>query len=251
MLTKVKTPAEIKAMRHSGKLLASVHAALRKAIEPGMTTKDLSEIAKQELKGTGGQPTFLGQYGFTDVLCVSVNDEVVHGIPSERRIINEGDLVSMDFGVTYDGMITDSAITIAVGKDIHPKNKKLVDDTQAALMAGISVLRHGVRVGDIAAAIQSVLDRGGYGIVRDLVGHGVGHELHEEPNIPNYGKAGTGPELAAGMTIAIEPMATLGTYKVFVDHDGWTVKTRDGSRAAHFEHTILITQNGSEILTTL
>lgn len=251
MLTRIKNETEITAMRHSGKLLATVLATLKQAIQPGMTTKDLSELAKRELRGTGGQPAFLGQYGFTDVICISVNDEVVHGIPSERKTINEGDIVSLDYGVTYDGMITDSAITVIVGKDVHPKDAKLIQDTATALQAGIKVLRHKVRVGDIAAAIQAVLERGDYGIVRDLVGHGVGHELHEEPNIPNYGKAGSGPELAAGMTIAIEPMATLGTHKVFVDQDGWTVKTIDGSRSAHFEHTILITQNGSEVLTTL
>lgn len=251
MFTKVKTDIEIAAMRHSGKLLATVLATLQEALEPGMTTKDLSEIAKRELRGTGGQPTFLGQYGFTDVLCVSVNDEVVHGIPSQSHLINEGDLVSMDFGVTYDGMITDSAITVIAGRDVNPKAAKLVEDTKSALHAGIASLHHKVKVGDISAAIQAVLDRGSYGIVRDLVGHGVGHELHEDPNIPNYGQAGTGPELAKGMTIAIEPMATLGTHKVYVDEDGWTVKTQDGSRAAHFEHTILITERGSEILTTL
>ncbi|MBA3758403.1 type I methionyl aminopeptidase [Candidatus Saccharibacteria bacterium] len=251
MLTRVKTPAEIIAMRHSGKLLATVLATLKEAIEPGMTTKDLSEIAKRELRSTGGQPAFLGQYGFTDVLCVSINDEVVHGIPSEKRIINEGDLVSMDYGVTYDGMITDSAITVAVGQEINPKALQLLKDTESSLHAGIAVLRHNVYVGDIAAAVQSVLERGGYGIVRDLVGHGVGHELHEDPNIPNYGKSGTGQQLSKGMTIAIEPMATLGTHKIFVDDDGWTVKTRDGSKSAHFEHTVLITEKGAEILTSL
>lgn len=251
MFTKVKTDAEITAMRHSGKLLATVLATLKEAIEPGMTTKDLSEIAKRELRGTGGLPSFLGQYGFPDVLCVSVNDEVVHGIPSEKRLINEGDLVSMDFGVTYDGMITDSAITVTVGNDINAKAAKLVEVTKESLGAGIAVLRHKVNVGDVSAAVQAVLDRANYGIVRELVGHGVGHELHEDPNIPNYGRSGTGPELLKGMTIAIEPMATLGSHKVFVDEDGWTIKTQDGSRAAHFEHTVLVTESGSEILTIL
>ena len=251
MFTRVKTDSEIKAMRHSGKLLATVLATLKEAVEPGMTTKDFAEIARRELRSTGGQPSFLGQYGFEDVLCVSVNDEVVHGVPSSGRMINEGDIVSMDFGVTYDGMITDSAISVIVGEESNPKTVQLVKETKKALHAGIAVLRHDVHVGDIAAAIQTVLDRGGYGIVRDLVGHGVGHELHEEPNIPNYGKAGTGPKLLKGMTIAIEPMATLGTHKVYVDSDGWTIKTRDGARSAHFEHTVLITENGSEILTTL
>lgn len=250
MYNKVKTEAEIKAMRQSGKLLATVLTALKQALEPGMTTKDLAEIAKREIRGTGGQPTFLGQYGFTDVICISVNDEVVHGIPSSL-VINEGDLVSLDFGVTYDGMITDSAITVIAGEDANTKNQKLVEDTKASLHSGIKVIKDKVKVGTIAAEIQALLERGGYGIVRDLVGHGVGHELHEDPNIPNYGKTGTGPELLAGMTIAIEPMATLGTHKVFVAEDDWTVKTADGSRSAHFEHTVLITQNGAEILTTL
>lgn len=251
MYTKVKTEAEIAAMRQSGKLLATVHAELRKAIQPGMTTRDLDQIARDTLKGTGGVPTFLGQYDFPDVLCVSVNDEVVHGIPSQDKVIVEGDLVSMDFGVTYDGMITDAAITVIVGQPNSPKDLGLVRATEESLMAGINVLRDGVAVGDIAAAVQSVLDKGGYGIVRDLVGHGVGHSLHEDPNIPNYGRAGTGPKLSAGMTIAIEPMATLGTHKVFVDDDGWTVRTSDGTRSAHFEHTVLITKDGAEILTAL
>lgn len=251
MFTQVKTPGEIKAMRHSGKLLATVLATLRQAVEPGMSTKDLAEIAKREIRGTGGQPTFLGQYGFPDVLCVSVNDEVVHGIPSMHKIINNGDIISMDFGVTYDGMITDGAISVIAGQAKDTKVSNLVRDTEKSLHAGIVALKDNVHTGDIAQAIQTVLDKGGYGIVRDLVGHGVGHELHEEPNIPNYGKAGTGHKLAAGMTIAIEPMATLGTHKVFVDRDEWTVRTQDGTWSAHFEHTVLITQDGSEILTKL
>lgn len=251
MYTKIKTAGELDAMRQSGKLLATVLATLRQAAEPGMSTKDLAEIAKRELRGTGGYPTFLGQYGFPDVLCVSVNDEVVHGIPSKDKILRNGDILSMDFGVTYDGMITDSAISVVVGL---PKNKQateLVANTEKALHSGIAVLKHKVHIGDIAKAVQTVLERGKYGIVRDLVGHGVGHELHEEPNIPNYGKAGTGAELLAGMTIAIEPMATLGTHKVYIDQDDWTVRTQDGSWSAHFEHTVLITSEGFEILTKL
>lgn len=249
MLTKVKTPAEIQAMRTSGKLLAQVLKVLGQKVEPGMTTADLAEIAKQELRGTGGTPTFLGMYGFPDVICISVNDEVVHGIPSDR-VIKDGDIVSMDFGVTYDGMITDAAISVIAGKVNDPKIARLLRDTQAALEAGVAVLKAGCKVGDVAYAIESSLDKR-YGIVRDLVGHGVGHQLHEEPNIPNYGKAGTGMKLEAGMTIAIEPMVTLGTHKVFTDVDGWTVKTDDGSWAAHFENTILITDTGAEILTQL
>lgn len=251
MYTKVKTPAEIKAMREAGRLLATVLATLTEAVRPGMTTMDLNDLAKRELRGTGGIPTFLGMYGFPEVLCVSVNDEVVHGIPSAKRVIKDGDIVSMDFGVTYDGMITDAARSVFVGQGADRKKQILVRDTEAALQAGISVLKDGVLVGDIANAIETVLKQKNYGIVRDMVGHGVGHELHEEPNIPNYGKKGSGPKLAAGMTIAIEPMATLGDFRVYIDVDGWTVRTNDRSWAAHFEDTVLITKTGYEVLTRL
>jgi methionyl aminopeptidase len=250
MNTKIKTPIEIEAMRESGRLLATVLATLNAALEPGMSTKDLAEIAKRELRSTGGQPSFLGYYGFPDVLCVSVNDEVVHGIPRSDKIVEDGDIVSMDFGVTYKGMITDSAISVIAGK-ARPGDQQLVDVTRQSLLAGISAVHGGVTAGDIGSAVQAVLDRGKYGIVRDLVGHGVGHQLHEDPNIPNYGKAGKGPSLQAGMTIAIEPMSTRGNYQVIIDPDGWTVRTKDGSRSAHFEHTVLITEQGSEILTQL
>ncbi|MCA9331441.1 type I methionyl aminopeptidase [Candidatus Saccharibacteria bacterium] len=251
MQTRIKTEAEIVAMRQSGRLLATVLATLKEALEPGMTTKDLAEIAKRELRGTGGIPTFLGQYGFPDVICISLNDEIVHGIPSTKREIRSGDIVSLDFGVTYDGMITDSATSVVAGGVKNSKIDKLLIDTEASLFAGVRVLKNGVRVGDIANAIQQVLDEGNYGIVRDMVGHGVGHELHEDPNIPNYGKKGTGPKLAAGMTIAIEPMATLGDFRVYIDVDGWTVRSNDKSLAAHFEHTVLITETGAEVLTQL
>lgn len=247
-MTRIKTTAEIAAMRESGRLLAMVLATLSEALEPGMTTKDLAEIAKRELRSTGGVPTFLGQYGFPDVICISVNDEVVHGIPS-KYVIQDGDIVSLDFGVTYDGMITDSAVSRIAGK-ASQKDEKLVADTEASLLAGIAAARAGCRVGDISAAVQASLGSQ-YGIVRDLVGHGVGHELHEEPNIPNYGKKGTGLQLEAAMTIAIEPMVTLGTHRIFTDKDDWTIKTADASRAAHFEHTILLTDSGAEILTQL
>ena len=248
MLTKVKTSEEIAAMRTSGRLLSQVLMKLRAEIQVGMTTKDLAEIARRELKGTGGTPTFLGMYGFPDVICISVNDEVVHGIPSDR-VINDGDIVSLDYGVTYDGMITDSAISVIVGNIKNPKHARLVRDTEASLAAGVQAAISNCKVGDIAEAVEKSLGRN-YGIVRDLVGHGVGHQLHEEPNIPNYGKSGTGMKLLTGMTIAIEPMVTLGDYRVYTDDDAWTIKTADGSMAAHFEQTILITDNGAEILTS-
>jgi methionyl aminopeptidase len=249
MMTKVKTAAEIAAMRESGRMLATVLELVQKSIKPGITTKELDTIAATELEKLGGTPPFLGYYGFPGVICISVNDEVVHGIPS-NYVVKSGDIISFDFGVTYQGMITDAARTVLVGP--HNKAKQhLIDGTLESLDAGIAAVKDGVQVGDISAAIQSVLDEYGYGVVRDLVGHGVGHELHEDPNIPNYGRPATGPILEAGMTIAIEPMTTLGSYKVYTADDGWTVCTRDGSLAAHFEDTVLITENGADVLTRL
>lgn len=250
MMTRVKTGAELEAMRTSGQVLATVLDVLKKEAAAGMTTKDLADKAKQELRALGGQPTFLGYQGFPDVLCVSVNDEVVHGIPSTTKILKNGDVLSMDFGVTFKGMVTDAAITVVIGKGDR-KDLELVATTEASLEAAIACMKAGVRIGDIGHAVQAVLDEAGYGIVRDLVGHGVGHSLHEDPNIPNYGKPGTGLSLQAGMTVAVEPMATRGHHAVVTDHDGWTIRTRDGSRAAHFEHTILITEQGAEVLTSL
>jgi methionyl aminopeptidase len=249
MTTRPKTKAEIRAMRQAGKMLADVLQALVDYAEVGMTTKDLADKAASELKLLGGQPSFLGYQGFPDVLCVSVNDEIVHGIPSKEHIINDGDLVGLDFGVTYDGMITDAARSMIVGKPKQRRHIELVDRTEQSLLAGISVLKDQVRTGDIGAAVQAVLDKYRYGIVKDLVGHGVGHNLHEDPNIPNYGRANTGPWLSKNMTIAIEPMSTLGTDRVKIADDGWTVLTADGSWSAHFEHTVLITEDGFEILT--
>jgi methionyl aminopeptidase len=251
MMTRVKSRRELEAMRLSGQMLASVLKLLRQQTVAGMSTKDVANLAAAELKRLGGQAAFLGYQGFPDVICISVNDEVVHGIPSPNRHLKEGDLVGLDFGVNYQGMITDAAISLIVGKTGDSKLKLLVRDTEAAMMAGISVVKDGVATGDIGAAVQAVLDKGHYGIVRDLVGHGVGHDLHEDPNIPNYGRAGHGQRLKAGMTIAIEPMATLGTDRVYIDPDGWTIRTRDGSLSAHFEHTVLITEDGAEILTSL
>lgn len=250
MLTQAKTPAEIAAMRESGRMLATVLAVLKEEVQPGMTTKALADLAALKLKRLGGRPAFLGYQGFPEVLCVSVNDEVVHGIPRADKIIQDGDIVSLDFGVTYQGMITDGAISVIVGK-AKPKVRQLLKTTERSLMSGIDVVKAGKKTGDIGSTVESVLKPKGYGIVRDLVGHGVGHHLHEEPNIPNYGLKNTGATLRQYMTIAIEPMATLGTDQVYVASDGWTVKTRDGSWAAHFEHTILITQDGAEILTAL
>lgn len=248
MYTKIKTEEEIQKMRISGKMLANVLKVISNAVEPGISELDISELAKKELRSLGGKPAFLGYMGFPDVICISVNEEVVHGIPKNREL-NDGDIVGLDFGVNYEGMITDSAKTIIVGKQEDKIKEKLILGTNEALFSGIDVLRHGVRVGDISAAIEQKLKSYGFGIVRNLVGHGVGHNVHEEPNIPNYGIKGTGDVLKAGMTIAIEPMTTLGKEDVLVKEDGWTVVTKDGSLSAHFEHTVLITNNGFEILT--
>ncbi len=249
MQTRIKTPAEIKAMRTSAKMLATVLQALKAQIAAGMSTQDLDDIAVRELKALGGKPAFLGYQGFPKTLCVSVNNEVVHGIPRADKIIQSGDIVSLDYGVLYDGMISDSAISVIVGEPLKKSHADLLKYTESAMLEGIAALHDQVRTGDIGAAVEKVLNRQKYGIVRDLVGHGVGHHVHEDPNIPNYGRANTGPWLDAGMTIAIEPMATLGGDRVYQADDGWTILTVDGSRSAHFEHTVLITEDGAEILT--
>jgi methionyl aminopeptidase len=251
MTTKVKTKSEIAGMRESGRMLATVLKVLQQKIQPGMTTQDLDDIAAAELATLGGKPAFLGYQGFTKTICISVNDEVVHGIPNSHKIINEGDIVGLDFGVNYNGMITDAAVSVIVGKPKQKGHIQLLKDTQVALDAGIQAVHDQVRTGDIGHAVESSLKHRPYGIVKDLVGHGVGHMVHEDPNIPNYGRANTGPWLSKGMTIAIEPMVTLGTDKVFIAPDGWTIMTADGSWAAHFEHTVLITDDGCEILTQL
>jgi methionyl aminopeptidase len=212
-----------------------------------MSGKDISELCKIELKAFGATASFLGYMGYPDVICISPNDVVVHGIPNDTPF-KDGDLVSFDFGVTYNGMVTDSAFSMVIGTATKTQ-QRLLKAAERSMYAGIDQLKDGVRTGTIGAAVQEVLDDAGFGIVRDLVGHGVGHYVHEDPNVPNYGVSGTGTTLKAGMTIAIEPMATVGDYHVKIDRDGWTIRTVDGSLAAHFEHTILITDNSHDILT--
>ena len=251
MQTRVKTDQEIKDMRVSGNILEQVLILVQKSTRAGMSTQDMADIAREELKRLGGEPVFLGYYGFTDIICISVNDEVIHGIPNNNHVIKDGDIVSIDFGVKYHGMITDAARTFVVG-NTNSAERLLIRKTEEALLAGISVVKSNTYIGDIASTIEEVLKKANLGIVKDYVGHGVGHQLHEEPDIPNYGRAGTGQMLKAGMTIAIEPMATLGGEKIVTEEfDGWTISTKDGSLAAHFEHTVLITEDGAEILTNL
>jgi methionyl aminopeptidase len=250
MTSSVKTDTEIKALRKSGQILADILKLLGRESTPGLTPKHMSMLAKKELQRLGGAPVFLGFHGYPDIICISVNNEVQHAIPSERAF-ELGDIVNYDFGVRYDGMVTDAGITVCIGGKglLKPDTKRLLEGTERALYNGIGQVRDGCRVGDISAAIEKTLRTYNLGIVRELVGHGVGHELHEDPEIPNYGRPGTGPVLRAGMTVAIEPITTLGSPNIVEAHDGWTLLTSDGSRSAQFEHTVLVTPDGYEILT--
>lgn len=247
-----KSNTELHYMRESGRMLATVLQLIAHEVKAGMTPKDMSALAARELQRLGGKPTFKGFEGFSDVICISTNNEVQHSIPNDH-IFADGDIVNFDFGVTYNGMVTDGGISLSIGglDKADADGKRLLEGTERAMYAGINVVKEGVRVGDISAAIQAVLQSYNLGIVRELVGHGVGHELHEDPEIPNYGTKGTGPVLKAGMTIAIEPITTLGSPRIFQAHDGWTLLTQDGSRSAQFEHTVLVTKDGAEILTQL
>ncbi len=251
MYTRVKTASEITNMRESGRILATVLQALRDEVKEGVTTKELSDMAMKHVKKLGGEPAFYGYQGFPEAICISVNDEIVHGIPRTETVIKNGDIVSLDFGVNYKGMITDSAISVICGGVAPKPVADLVKYTEQSLMEGLAVIKDGCFAGDIGFAVEKVLNKHGYGIIRDMVGHGVGHAVHEDPNIPNYGRKGSGAKLVAGMTIAVEPMATLGGERISVDSDEWTIRTADGSLAAHFEHTVLITEDGYEILTQL
>lgn len=247
---KPKTPDEIEAMRLGGQKLAAILNKLSQSIQPGVSGKDISGLAAEQITAAGLQPILLGYEGFPDVICVSVNEAIVHGLPTSAKF-KDGDVVKLDLTASYRSMVVDSAITVVVGgKAASADVKRLVEGTKKALDRGISAIKgDGTRVGDIASAIQDELMKHNLGIIRDLVGHGVGYSVHEDPNIPNYGVAGTGPVLRAGSTVAIEPMATLGDWQINILKDGWTVVSRDGSLTAHFEHTVLVTEDGAEVLT--
>lgn len=249
-MNKPKTVAEIDAMRESGRMLATILVLIQQNVEAGMTPKDVSQYAADELARLGGKPTFKGFEGYPDIICISTNNEVQHSIPNDRKFV-DGDIVNFDFGVTYKGMVTDAGFSLSIGgpEKTDKAGRWLLEGTERALYAGLDTVKDGVRVGDVSAAIQAVLTNYKLGIVRELVGHGVGYELHEDPEIPNYGHAGTGPVLKEGMTIAIEPITTLGSPRIFQAHDGWTLLTVDGSRSAQFEHSVVVTKDGCEILT--
>lgn len=245
-----KTEAEIEAMREGGKILASIFEDLKKQVKPGVSELELDAWVEREITARGAIATYkTSEVNFPNVICISVNEQIVHGIPTEY-VLQKGDIVSFDLVITYKGMKTDSAFTMVVGEP-NGVQKHLINATERSLYAGIDAIKGPVHIGDISAAIEKVLSDAKLGIVRELVGHGVGHEMHEAPEIPNYGRKGKGLLLKPGDTIAIEPMATLGGEKIRVEEDGWTISTRDGSMAAHFEHTVLVTKDGAEVLTQL
>lgn len=244
-----KTSAQIEAMREGGKLLAGIYSELKKYVHAGMSEKDVDAWVASEIKRVGAVATYrTSEVNFPGVICISVNDEIVHGVPTNYEF-ETGDIVSFDLVITYKGMKTDAAFTMVIDEKPTGAKKHLITTTERSLYAGIEAIKGPVRIGDISAAVEKVLRDGKLGIVRELVGHGVGQEMHMPPEIPNYGRKGTGLLLKPGDTIAIEPMAMLGGERIKTDEDGWTIRTRDGSLAAHFEHTVLITENGVEILT--
>ena len=245
----INSASDIERMRAACRAAAEVMRAVAALIRPGRTTKELDEAAAELIRQRGGKSPFLGYKGFPGHICVSVNEEVVHGIPSQRRV-QYGDIVSLDVGIVLDGFVGDNATTVAVGV-VPVRVQELLEATQDGLRAGIAAARPGNRVGDISHAVQTTVEARGFSVVREFVGHGVGRKMHEEPQIPNFGSAGTGPKLKPGITLAIEPMINLGGYAVRMLNDGWTVVTADGSPSAHFEHTVLVTERDAEILTWL
>lgn len=249
MRTQIKTNQEIADLRRSGKILATILAELKNMTRVGMTTQEIDTRARELLQLNAAQAAFLDYQGFPATICISINEEIAHGIP-DSRILEDGDLVHLDFGVSYKGMITDAGVAFVLGKPSSDQ-KRLLDGTKAALDAAIAVVKDGVRLGDIGAAVERTTEKYNLAVIYELCGHGVGHQVHEEPTITNFGTPGTGEALRAGMTIALEPNVSLGTHDMFLAANGWTWITKDGSLAAQFEHTVLITETGCDILTAL
>jgi methionyl aminopeptidase len=247
----LKSSREIELMAQGGKILAATVEHLRNAVHPGLSTGELDQIAEDFIRShDGATPAFKGLYGFPGSICTSINNEIVHGIPSRKRVLKDGDLLSIDVGVGYKGYFTDSAVTVPVG-DVDQETRRLLAVTQDALAAGIAAAQPGNHIGDIGAAVQAVVERAKFSVVRDLVGHGIGTEFHEEPQVPNYGKPKRREKLVPGLTIAIEPMVNAGGPATKTLSDRWTIVTIDGSRSAHFEHTVAITDSGPRVLTSL
>lgn len=250
-MIQLKSKREIEIMAHGGRVLAETIRMLEGAVRPGMTTLEIDALAEEFIRShPGATPSFKGLYGFPASVCTSINEEIVHGIPSRKRTVREGDIVSIDVGVQYDGFHTDSATTVPVG-EVDEKSRKLLDVTRRALDAGIAAAQPGNHVGDIGAAIQGVVEAAGFNVTRDLVGHGIGTTFHEDPQVPNYGKPKRGTQLVPGLTIAIEPMVMVGKHQTKQLADRWTVITADRSRSAHFEHTVAVTVDGPLVLTRL
>ena len=249
-MIQLKSDREIEIMSRGGKILAETVQHVERSVAPGMTTADLDDIADKFIRGKGAIPAFKGLYNFPASVCTSINSEIVHGIPSKKRIIKDGDLVSIDIGVRLDGYYTDSATTVGVGK-VDAESQRLLDVTRRALAAGIAAATPDNHIGDIGAAVQEIVEAAGFSVVRELVGHGIGVAFHEEPQVPNYGKPKRGARLVPGLTIAIEPMVNIGKPATRTLPDRWTVVSADGSRSAHFEHTVAITRDGPRVLTSL
>lgn len=246
----IKDSKQIETMKKAGKILAYTLSELQKASKSGVTGTFLDDLAYTLIKEKGAEPAFKGFNDYPYTICLSINDEVVHGLP-ENKVLTTGDLVSIDCGVKINNLNTDAAISFIIGESPNKRETKMIEDAWEAFNAGLAKVRHGAHVGDVCAAIEGVIRAGGYGLIKNLTGHGIGKSLHEPPTIPNYGKAGTGTILKAGMMICIEPMITLGSSEIKTASDGWTILSKDGSRAAHVEHTILVTKNGAEILSKI
>ena len=247
-MIELKSAREIETMRQAGRIVAGVLRELAAALRPGITTADLDRLAERLIREAGAEPAFKGYQGYPASICASINDEVVHGIPSPHRVLRDGDLVSLDVGARYRGYYGDSAATFAVGH-VPAEARRLLEVTREALYAGIAAARPGNRLGDIGHAVQRYVEAAGFSVVRDYAGHGIGRAMHEDPQVPNYGQPGTGLRLRPGLVLAIEPMVNAGGHAVRTEADGWTVRTVDGSLSAHFEHTVLITEGEPEILT--
>ena len=247
-MIEVKNDSELQKMREAGKVTAAVLKLMTELVKPGISTLELDAAAEKTIRSFGATPLFLGYYGFPGTICASVNEEVVHGIPKKDKILKSGDIISIDTGARLDGFCSDAAITLGVG-EVSDEPQRLMDVTKKSLYKAIGQVKPGKRLGDVEHAVETFAKQNGVGVVRDYCGHGIGRNMHEEPSIPNFGKPGTGPLLEKGMVLAIEPMLTAGTYRVRELDDGWTVVTADGKYAAHFEHTVAVTANGSEIFT--
>jgi methionyl aminopeptidase len=244
-----KSQAELDKMRRSGQIVRQVLETVKSQVAPGVSTMDLERAAEEKIQELGAKPAFKGYYDYPCVLCTSVNNEIIHGIPSAKRVLKEGDIVSIDCGVVLDGYYGDSAITVPVGSTLAPDLKKLLDVTETSLKKAIQEVRVGKTVGDVGAAVQEYVEAHGFSVVRDFVGHGIGTRLHEDPQVPNFGIRGHGTRLREGMVLAIEPMVNMGKPGARVLDDKWTAVTEDGSYSAHFEHTVAVTRNGPVVLT--